>query len=922
MNRKQFWRSKSFWQILGINILVIIGLFVLLTFASQKLLNNYAESNYESMMNGTTERLNSQMSNIVREIDYIAQNIQQDPIAKKTSNKELERYLEEISTFASLIDGGTVMDADGVLLAHYPERLQLEETQINEFSNHDKMLFKQFSNADGHKLLQLTIPIFKDEQVYRNYNLIIDVNRNPMFQTLFSTLEFSNNSYVAIYDNDGEPIFENDLLDSQQSISSLQINRYILKDTSPGFKQIYYQEDQQNKSYFVSQQLIKGLGWSVLMAVPEEEINIASKELNKILIPVFLVLSIILFFIITIMMHRNLKPINRLFHAVEKISAGDYTHRIKQVDPTSDIGSISAKFNVMIHELEKYRADVKQKTIEVNQQKNFLNRIINYNPSAIYTMNWSGEYTIVNKQFAALYGLTPEQVIGKSEKDINPNAEVAWKYLKINREIMLANEAKETEDNLLDNFGKKRSFHIGKVPIVGDNGEKTQLLCVATEITDLKEQEELIKYQAFHDDLTGLPNRKMFKEQIASEIDYAIENQSKFALFFLDLDRFKYINDTFGHEAGDSLLQMVAERLDSILEAKGKVFRFGGDEFTIIASHLIERQEAADIGKEILAILTKPYQFNNSKFIITASLGISIYPNDCTDIESLTKYADMAMYQSKQQGKNTFRFYTKDMENEVAGKLRLEMDLYQANERNELFMHYQPIINAKTGEIAGVEALLRWEHQELGLITPAEFIPIAENTGLIHEIGEWALFSACSQAKQWNDLSDKPLKLAVNLSPIQLSDEMLVTKIVRVLETTGFDPSQLELEITESTVMENKNRTVMIIKQLRKLGCLISIDDFGTGYSSLNVLKQLPVDTLKIDRSFIQQLLSDDPDDVILAAVFDLAEKLNLIVIAEGIETDEQFKYVKQKYCHYVQGFLFSQPLSAEKINSFIIENG
>lgn len=921
MKTKMFWRSKRFWQILGLNGLVIIGLFILLTVSSQKLLNSYAETNYENMMNASTQRLNSQVTNMIQEIHYIGENIQRSNGANTIIEKDLVRYLKEVTTFASLIDGGTVIQKDGRLLAYYPERLPLGKTEATTFSNEEEISFKQLTNSNDNKLFQITIPIFKDAEVYRNFKLIIDVDRNQLFQTLFSTLEFSKNNYIAVYDTEGKPVFENNKLDSEFSISSFQINQEMLTDMSPGFKQVYYQVNQEDKSYFVSQQTINGLDWSVLMAVPEEEINIASQELHEVLIPVFLILSVTLIVIITIMMHRNLQPINRLFHAVEKVNEGDYAHRIEQVDSTSDIGSISAKFNLMLQDLERYRLDIKLKTIELQQQKNFLDRIINFNPSAIYTMNWEGEFTLINKEFALLYGLTPEDILGKKEKDFNPKADEAWHYLKVNREIMMTNEAKEIEDYLIDGNGNKRWFHIGKVPIMGDTGGQLQLLCVATEITELKKQEELIKYQAFHDELTGLPNRKLFSETIEREISYAQEDDTNGALFFLDLDRFKYINDTFGHDAGDALLKMVGERLQSILEDKDMVFRFGGDEFTILVPQLNDKQNAADIAKEILAILTKPYQFNEHKFIITASIGISIYPNDASNIDALTKYADTAMYHSKQQGKNTFRFYTEDMENEVAEKLRLEIDLYQANERNELFMHYQPIINTKSGRMTGVEALLRWEHKQLGLIPPAEFIPIAEETGLINEIGTCALHIACIQMNKWNAELDIKLLLSVNLSPVQLQDQEIVTKISNVLEETNFDPKLLTLEITESTIMRNKNKVIRIIKQLRKLGCRIAIDDFGTGYSSLNVIKHLPIDTLKIDRSFIQNLLIDDIEDAVLAAVFEMAKKLELVVIAEGIETEEQLEYVKRKQCDYVQGFLFSQPLAAEQLGVFSKDN-
>lgn len=916
-NKIKFWRSKKFWQINSINSILIFGLFLAFIFLSNRILDSYASKHYQDMMELSTEQLTNQMTHIIQDIDEIVAYVEEKELLFRQDGQELKTVVSDITSFSSVIDGVIVRDQYGTILASNSDNNLIKHddktTPAIKKAEEGTFSFQQFTTDNGDRILQFTTFIQNQQAEERAISFYIDVNKNEVFTTFFSSFEISERSFFAIYDQT-ELLFVNNQSVPMDKEEMAQIESMLLNN---GINKAETWLLNNEQSYLISHSHIPNLNWNMVMMIPQSDMFALSKQLNQIFIPVFISLAIMLFLIVTMMMHQQLRPLNQLFEAIKQISEGNYQFRIKDIEPKSDIGSVNAKFNVMVNELAKYRQDVKRKNQQLEQQKDFLNRIINYNPSAIYTMNWSGEYTLVNKQFSALYGLTPSDVLGKNEMDFNPNREEAIAYLKLNRKIMKKNQVYEVEDSLIDADGKERWFHVGKVPILGSEG-KNQLLCVATEITDLKAKEATIKHQAYYDDLTNIPNRSMYKKKMESILKSDQLNDQRFALLFLDLDRFKYVNDTFGHDAGDALLRNVATRLQTAIRDSDTVFRFGGDEFTILATEITERQDVANLAKRILTTISEPYLFNQHKFITTASIGISLYPDHATEIASLTKYADIAMYQSKQQGKNTFRFYTAEMETALSAKLRLEMDLYEAMNRDELFLHYQPIVQTKTGKLSGVECLLRWEHHQLGLISPSEFIPIAEETGLIHELGEWVLKKSCHQLKIWQTEEFDNLHLSVNLSPVQLNDAEIIEKIKNILLETGIEPSHLQLEITETAIMQNQSQAIAVIVQLQKLGVLIAIDDFGKGYSSLNVLKKLPVDTLKIDRSFIDQLLFDHEDDVVLQAMFDLAKKMRLSVIAEGIETEEQLTYIKQQYCQYVQGFFFSQPLPADRLTAYL----
>jgi diguanylate cyclase (GGDEF)-like protein len=418
-----------------------------------------------------------------------------------------------------------------------------------------------------------------------------------------------------------------------------------------------------------------------------------------------------------------------------------------------------------------------------------------------------------------------------------------------------------------------------------------------------------IEYLASHDGLTALPNREMFNGLLHHAIEAACRQQRRFAVLFIDLDRFKVINDSLGHDAGDILLVEVANRLRQTLRSSDVVARLGGDEFVVILEETAESHDVERIASNLLSVLSQPLQLSGHECHTTASIGIAMYPADGSDVQTLTKNADMAMYLAKEDGKNGFRFFTKEVKIQSIERLTLESALRRALERDQFTLHYQPKVDMATGQITGVEALLRWTHPDLGVLPPAQFIPLAEETGLIVPIGRWVLKEACAQNMAWQRCGLRPLSMAVNLSPRQFVDEHLLQDIDEALATSGMSAVLLQLEVTESMVMRNVSRAVKVLDAIQRRGIRLAIDDFGTGYSSMSLMKQFPIDTIKIDRSFVRDLPDDSEDRAIAQAIISMGKALGLTVVAEGVETAEQEIFLRDHACDEMQGFLFSKPL-------------
>jgi diguanylate cyclase (GGDEF)-like protein/PAS domain S-box-containing protein len=479
----------------------------------------------------------------------------------------------------------------------------------------------------------------------------------------------------------------------------------------------------------------------------------------------------------------------------------------------------------------------------------------------------------------------------------------------------------DLELSRLDESGKKVWVGVSGEPVFDPSGVFKGYRGVGKDITGRKQGEEQIHYLANHDPLTSLPNRAMFSEVLNLGLQNARRYNRTFAVLFIDLDRFKIINDTLGHEAGDKLLQEMGRRITQTVRTGDFVARLGGDEFVVLVEGVSEPKQVESVARKILSALIKPMFIREQECRVTASIGICMYPADAQDEQSLMKNADIAMYRAKDEGKNTYQFYSEEMNLHSFERMALETSLRRGLERNEFFLHYQAKLDLTNGRITGVEALVRWQHPDLGMIPPAQFIPLAEETGLIVPVGNWVLNTACMQNVAWQQEGLPPLRMAVNLSARQFVDENLLIDIAEALKKSGMQADLLELELTESMVMQHAERAGKVLAAIKQLGVHVAIDDFGVGYSSLANLKRFPIDTLKVDRSFIRDIPLDIEDKAITQAIIAMGKSLNLTVVAEGVETLEQETFLRDQGCDETQGYYFSRPIPSDQFADLLRRN-
>ena len=537
-------------------------------------------------------------------------------------------------------------------------------------------------------------------------------------------------------------------------------------------------------------------------------------------------------------------------------------------------------------------------------------------PDTFFRLNKEGCYLDYEQGHDATAALPIDQCVGKHIAEVLPK-EIAERLLE-QVQVVLETQHIRSVDYELSRFGVVQHFEARLVATGPD-----EVLGLVRDISERKRTEEQIRRLAYCDSLTGIPNRQAFLETLERELHRSKVGNKKFAVLFMDLDAFKRINDTLGHNVGDHLLKIVSERLretirPSDLVSRGdqshNLARLGGDEFTILIPDLERVENALNVAHRVKDAMRRPFIIEGHEIFVTASIGISLFPEDGNDCDSLLKFADTAMYHAKNCGKNNAKLYSSSLTMQIMSHVKLEVGLRKALQNNELYLLYQPQIDVRSGQIVGVEALVRWRHPERGVISPTEFIPLAEETGLIVPIGEWVLRTACIQARAWQKSTQRSLRMAVNLSARQFKDENLTQIVVSALNDTGLDPRLLELELTEGTLMDDARATMATLDQLRTIGVLLSIDDFGTGYSSMNYLKRFDVRTLKIDKSFICGLPQDSENAAITRAIIAMAHGLKMIVVAEGVETDEQLIMLEEYGCDLVQGFFLGHPSTDDTI--------
>lgn len=595
----------------------------------------------------------------------------------------------------------------------------------------------------------------------------------------------------------------------------------------------------------------------------------------------------------------------------------DRTESPNQRDELSDVTDAINEMRIkLIDDISRQEQDAK----EIKK----LSLAIDQSPSSVLICdrNWKIEYA--NNKFIQLTGYNLESISSKHPKDVADTGisieenEHMWEniQLQVQRVGVWQGEMHSSRSS-----GEKFWEQVIVTPIKDGTGQPSHYLILGEDISIRKRYEQQLLRQANYDILTGLPNRMLALDRLKLALAQARREDQLVGLMFLDLDNFKHINDTMGHDSGDTLLIEASRRISSCLRGTSTVARLGGDEFLVILPALENAEDTELVAERILKTFTSPFTLGSQEVFISTSIGIAIYPTDSDGSTSLLQHADSAMYQAKSKGKSAFRRFSPEMKEHSHERVQIETRLRRALELSELELYYQPIVNVRTGMILGAEALIRWNNPVMGLVSPDKFIPLAEETGLIVPIGDWVLQTACSDIQKWRDISDIDLTVAVNVSPRQFRDTNFIQTVLNALETYDLEAHNLELEITERLILDDSIETSHILKTLDKAGVRLSVDDFGTGYSALGYLKSYPFDTLKIDKSFVQDVMKQPEDAALVKAIITMAHSLGLQVIAEGVEEAEQLNFLENNDCDYAQGYFFSRPIPVGAFGEWLAEH-
>lgn len=671
---------------------------------------------------------------------------------------------------------------------------------------------------------------------------------------------------------------------------------------------------------------------SVVLSIPDEIFHNQNENILKTTFIIALMATIFTFLVAWRVSRKITQPLIELVRVSQQLAKGDYGTR-SQLHDTSEIGVLSKSFNHMaemlersIHKLDLELSNRKLAEHALQQSHEALNVILNSTGEGIFGIDADGNCTFCNPSALKLLAYKSEdELVGH-----NMHAAIQYCYengelyskLKSNIFKVMQSEQAIHVDNEVFWRADKTYFYVEyRAQPAKQDAQVVGVVVSFSDITERKQQEKKIIYQAHYDMLTGLPNRFLAMDRLEQMLKNALRLKRWAAVLFLDLDGFKKVNDMLGHEVGDKLLIESAQRLKNCRRSEDMVGRLGGDEFIVLLVNLKEQLDARLVAEKILEAFRNPFKIEGHELMLTTSIGISIYPSDTENSTELLRNADIAMYESKQSGRNTYRFFTEEFNAGIQRRLELEEQLHHALDRNEFFLVYQPIVDIKTMDIVGAEVLLRWNNQRLGMIFPDEFIPVTEQTGLIVDIGDYILNEAISQTGMWQKTYDRDFKISVNVSPRQLHNQGLFSKIISLLEKYELDGNSLQLELTEGVLMSQDATIVQELELMCESQIHIAMDDFGTGYSSLSYLRNYPFNSLKIDRSFIRDLNMNNNDRALVTATLDMSHALGVQVVAEGIETNEQLEILVQKGCDYGQGYLFSKPIQANEFETLFLPN-
>lgn len=731
-----------------------------------------------SITDETVVRLKQQITNVTNNLYQVAALVQRKEEFLSNDSDVMTEAIRDLILSSGFFDQGLILDQNGDVLISYKGEATDEKVNLANqpyFTEAVRTKTTYISNIiedlNGKRVIVVSVPVFNLKNgEERIVCLFVQMDKNGPFQSIFQSVNIGGGGYAYIVDGNGRILSHPDI--SRIGDNVLAVNRVVQKVTQreSGYEKVV---NSKGVSMYASYTYLPRLDWGIVAQVPEQEIYASFRDFQKSVWVMAVLSFLFLSFLTAVFTKQTLRPIRRLYEAVEAVTQGNYELYLEEKDQT-ELGQLTRRFNQMI--------------------------------------------------------------------------------------------------------------------------------------ATIRDSRKQIEYQAYHDSLTGLPNRTLFKDHLERILQTANLRQKKAAVLFLDLDRFYEVNDSLGHQAGDQLLVEVGKRFNELSPLF--LYRLGGDEFTVIIPEIDSKEDVVGTVENLMSKFAEPFELKGREFFVTVSIGISIFPDDGEDGNSLLQHADTAMYKAKEQMGNSHCFFEKEWNSNTESKLSLTRKLRRALENDELLIYYQPKFQIASGQISGMEALLRWYDRDTGMmVPPKEFIPLAEESGLISSIGEWVLKHVCTQMKHWLEGGYPPLRVSVNLSPQQFQDDKFVDTVRRILQETGLSGEYLEFEITERVLMKNEETVHQVLRTFKEMGVFISIDDFGTGYSSLSYLKQFPIDVLKIDQSFINNITNDPDNASITSAIIQLAHNLNAEVIAEGVETEEQLHFLRDKQCDAVQGYFISPPV-------------
>jgi diguanylate cyclase (GGDEF)-like protein/PAS domain S-box-containing protein len=903
-------RTASAISVLFLTAILAVGMASMHSFRTQLLNVTVAEQN--TLVDRIADNVDQKLLALQRILSLSASEITEANVA---SYDAAQRYLDRNSGLYAAIDRSVFLfSSDGILLAERPFRSgrrgedaswrpYIEQTIITK----QPVISEPFLTnvGDANMVLVMTMPVLsKDGRMVGILSGSLGLTHPGMLGNIAKTV-IGKTGYVYVVTGEGKLIMHPDRMRLSQVAFAPGANP-LFDRALAGFEGTEETVDADGREAFVSFKRVRSSNWIVAAVYPKNEAFLAVNDLIVHFLEFLLVACVIVVGAIWVLTRYTMRPLVSLTRHLTSYTANEEIAPLAGDKGTGEIRALTTAFN-------RLTARVKEREEALVESMHRYQLITENSTDLITKHTPEGMITYASPVVAHLLGISHTAIVGHSLFEyVHPED------CEVVRAAFI--EAIQTKGLLTLTY---RARHVDQHYVwfettVREMKKATgEVLCISRDISDRRRMEERLHDLARTDHLTTLPNRFLLDERFASGLVQARREGSTLAMLMIDIDRFKNINDTLGHSMGDALLKVAGARLKSCIRDCDTLARWGGDEFVLLLPGIQDSATAVNVAQRCLNALKEPFLVDRQPLHVTASIGISVSPDANAEAETLLKNADTAMYRAKARGGDCLVIYSADMSAGAQSRLSMENALFHALERNELLLHYQPFVSARTGRIAGVEALLRWKHPEYGLVSPGQFIPIAEETGLIDSIGEWVLRTACKQMVRWYHSGLPRIAISVNVSSRQFRQHGLVNTIRSVLNDTGLDPKLLELELTESVLMDDIDGSKTILEGLKALGVSIALDDFGIGYSSLSYLKGLQLDTLKIDRTFIAELTTSEASSSIVQATIGLAKGLRLRTVAEGVETRAQADYLVAQGCDVLQGFLFARPMEPGAFLSF-----